>query len=167
MTGGERLSAEEVVAFRRLLHRGAEAVVGDDTALEMNPVEKADAITRRLESMEEDIEEVKTDVYLFAIFRGDGPTKRANKVQIMRHVIDKAERTRTGRSHLKTEVASTIADVSRRQARTYMDEIAEDTPGVHVAKAEAVGEGKQLRIDLQRFNEGRSPAEALPPREES
>lgn len=161
------LAPVEVAALRRLLHRGAETAVGEDEAVELTAIEKAEILLDRLDDVEAGLASVEETVYLADLFADDGPTKRARKTAVVKHLVEKAEQTRTGKSHVGTETASVIAECSARQARTHLDEIAETVPGCFVKEADAPGEAKQLRIDLETFRDAGPHAEALPPREEA
>lgn len=154
----------EVAAIRRLLHRGAEAAVGED-AEDLTPVEKADVVLERLESVEETVHEVAERTYLLTTLSNDGATKRARKVQVMEHLIEKAEQTRSGKSHIEADTAAAVAECSDRQARTYLDELAGEIPGCFLREADEIGEAKQLRINLETFRAATPHAEAFPPRE--
>jgi len=164
MTDG--LEPVEAAALRRILHQGAAAVSEDPAAVdEMSPVEKADLLLDRITSVEDTVREVAERTYLLTLLSDDGPSKRARKVKVVEHLIEKAEATRSGKSHVDTETASAVAECSKRQARTHLDELAEQVPGFHLKTPDEVGAGKQLRIDLETFRTATPHAEALPPRE--
>lgn len=155
----------EVAALRRLLHQGAVWAAGEDLdPQDLSPVEKADLVLDALETMEQQMNEVAERAHLMGLLSGDGPTKRARKMQVVDHLREKAAKKRSGKTLVRSDTVATLTDVSGRQARNYMDEIAEQVPGCSVKQGEDVGDGKQLRMDLETFREAAPAAEALPPR---
>ncbi|AGM11181.1 hypothetical protein M197_gp16 [Haloarcula hispanica tailed virus 2] len=155
----------EVAALRRLLHRGAEwAADAEVDPQDLSPVEKADLILTRLEQVDRRLDEVAERAHLMGLLSGDGPTKRARKMMVVDHLREKAAKKRSGKTLVRSDTVATLTDVSGRQARNYMDEIAEQVPGCSVKQGEDVGDGKQLRMDLETFRDAAPTAEALPPR---
>lgn len=167
----------EVAAVRRLLHRGAlEALEDDEGAPEdgdtaeakvedASPVEKAEAVLERLSVMEDRVDEVAERAHLMGLLSGDRPVKRARKMSVVDHLREKASRKRNGKTKVESDTIATLADVSSRTARTYMDELADEIPGASIKEGEDVGDGKQLRLDLTAYEEQtRLAAEVSPPR---
>jgi hypothetical protein len=149
---GDRLDPMEVAAVRKLLHAGAEVVTEDGREVgSLTPVEKATAVADHLDSLTTELRETRDAVYLLTLFSDDGPTKQARKMTVVDHLREKAEETATGKTHVKAEVTATLTEVSERQARRYMDELAAEVPGCTVREAEDVGASKQLRFDLRTY----------------
>lgn len=156
MTGdSEKLDelARDMAAVRSFAYRGARAVAGEDAAEEMEFRDRLATVLDRLESVEEEVESMVEYVYLRGLLENDEPVKRARKLEILEHLIDKAKQKSSGKSQVATDTAATLSDVSRRQVRAYFDEMADEVPGIHTETSEGVGGSKTLRIDLGRFKD--------------
>jgi len=155
----------ELAALRRLLHQGAaEALEDPEEASDLSPMEKCSLVLDRLTSVEQASADLRDRIHLQALLAEDGPTKRARKMEVLEHVIEKAQSARNGKTIVRTDTVVTLTDVSDRQARRYMDEMAEEVPGVSVKQGEDVGDGKQLRMDLETYQSHAPAADTLPPR---
>lgn len=158
-------NALEMAALRRFLHQEAAAFVGEDEAHDLSPVEKADAIVEARSDTRRRVDTLAERTYLMGLLSSDRPVKRARKMEVMDHLTDKARKKRNGKTQIRSDTVATLADVSPRTARTYMDELAAEVPGTSIKKGEEVGDGKALRLSLEDYREPIHAAEASPPRE--
>lgn len=162
----------ELAALRRLLHEGALEVLEDedggptaeDKATDLNPMEKCEIVLERLSGVEQAAVDLRDRIHLQTLLSQDEPTKRARKMEVLEHLIEKAEKERNGKTLVRTDTVEALTDVSGRQARRYMDEMAEEVPGVQTKTGEDVGDGKQLRMDLETYQSHAPAADTCLPR---